>query len=92
MRFSDIFKNVRGISYKVLVQTLRELERDGLITRCSFRHQVPPRVEYELSQLGRNFLQTSTPLWKWVVSKIGEFEKARLEFMRCADGIEKPGN
>lgn len=79
IRFKDIFERVNGISYKVLDQTLKGLERDGLIIKRAFKKQVPPRTEYELSPLGRGLLQASTPLWKWIVSTAPQFEQARVE-------------
>jgi DNA-binding HxlR family transcriptional regulator len=51
-RFRDLRTAVEGISGKVLTETLRDLERDGLVTRHVFA-EVPPRVEYELTELGR---------------------------------------
>lgn len=55
LRFSELRNRVDGITPKVMTQTLRALERDGLITREVFA-EVPPRVEYELTDLGRDLL------------------------------------
>ena len=53
VRFSQLRSRIEGITPKVLTQTLRALERDGLVTRTVFA-EVPPRVEYELTDLGRD--------------------------------------
>ena len=55
MRFTEVLRSVDGISQRMLTRTLRELERDGLITREVFA-EVPPRVEYEVTQLGLTLL------------------------------------
>lgn len=55
LRFSELRKRIDGITPKVMTQTLRALERDGIITREVFA-EVPPRVEYELTELGRDLL------------------------------------
>lgn len=55
LRFSQLRTRIEGITPKVMTQTLRALERDGLITREVFA-EVPPRVEYELTDLGRDLL------------------------------------
>jgi len=55
LRFSQLRSKVEGITPKVLTQTLRALERDGLLTRKVFA-EVPPRVEYDLTELGRDLL------------------------------------
>jgi len=79
LRFSRVRERVEGISQKVLTQTLRRLERDGLITRTLYP-QVPPRVEYDLTPLGRDLLHQVTPLWRWVAEKVGAFGAARNRF------------
>jgi DNA-binding HxlR family transcriptional regulator len=79
LRFSRVRERVEGISQKVLTQTLRRLERDGLITRTLYP-QVPPRVEYDLTPLGRDLLHQVTPLWRWVAEKVGAFGAARSRF------------
>ena len=78
-RFSRIRESVEGISQKVLTQTLRQLERDGLITRTVFP-EVPPRVEYELTSLGRALLKRTLPAWNWIVTQVPKLERARAAF------------
>jgi DNA-binding HxlR family transcriptional regulator len=79
MRFSRVMEQVEGVSQKSLTKTLRQLERDGLITRVVFP-EVPPRVEYTISALGIAMLEQVHPLWMWTVENLGKFEKARQQY------------
>jgi DNA-binding HxlR family transcriptional regulator len=79
MRFSRIQDGVDGISQKSLTKTLRALERDGLITRQIFA-QVPPRVEYAITALGSEMLDSVAPLWLWVAKSVQRFEDCRATF------------
>jgi len=74
-----VLERVEGVSQKVLTQTLRKLERDGLVTRTLYP-QVPPRVEYQLTDLGQALLQQVAPVWRWVAENIAAFETARVRF------------
>jgi DNA-binding HxlR family transcriptional regulator len=76
LRFSRVMATVEGISQKSLTKTLRQLERDGLVTRKVFA-EVPPRVEYALTELGMELLEHVEPLWSWVAKCVGEFARAR---------------
>jgi DNA-binding HxlR family transcriptional regulator len=76
MRFGDIRSAVDGISGKVLTETLRDLERDGLVTRQVFA-EVPPRVEYELTDLGRTLHAPLEALGRWAEAHIAEVLTAR---------------
>lgn len=80
VRYNFIHGKVKGISHKMLVQTLHTLQRNGLVIKQKNSHQVPPKSEYQLTPLGRELLQATTPLWKWVVSCIKLFEQARIDF------------
>lgn len=73
LRFSRLLERVEGISQKVLTQTLRTLESDGLIIRTLYP-QVPPRVEYELTPLGRDLLMQVVSLWRWIVGHLNDFD------------------
>ena len=73
LRFSRLLERVEGISQKVLTQTLRTLERDGLVIRTLYP-QVPPRVEYELTPLGRDLLMQVVALWRWIVGHLDDFD------------------
>ncbi|MFE0023394.1 winged helix-turn-helix transcriptional regulator [Amycolatopsis sp. NPDC059021] len=81
LRFTEIGKRVDGISQKVLTQTLRSLVRDGILTRTAYP-VIPPRVEYELTPLGRNLSEPLDMLDRWARSHMGEVERARDAFDR----------
>lgn len=81
LRFSRLQEQVNGISQKMLTKSLRELERDGLITRTMYM-EVPPRVEYELTELGRGLLIQILPLWTWILDQSEDFKRARNAFDR----------
>lgn len=76
LRFSRVLERVEDISQKVLTQTLRTLESDGLVIRTLYP-QVPPRVEYELTPLGRELLMQVVSLWRWIVVHLHEFDAAK---------------
>jgi DNA-binding HxlR family transcriptional regulator len=71
VRFGELKRRVQGISEKMLIQQLRELEADGLIRREVF-HQVPPRVEYSATKLGASLNDALTPLCKWGERHLGD--------------------
>ena len=81
VRFSRIMESVEGITQKSLTKTLRGLERDGLITRKVFA-EVPPRVEYAITELGSAMLDNVAPLWLWVAKRVREFQDCRVGFDR----------
>ncbi|WP_345150520.1 winged helix-turn-helix transcriptional regulator [Gluconacetobacter asukensis] len=64
-RFSELERAVPGISQRMLSSTLKTLERDGMVTRELFP-EVPPRVEYEMTDLGRSLLRPTQGLVDWV--------------------------
>jgi DNA-binding HxlR family transcriptional regulator len=70
---------VGGISQRMLTLTLRGLERDGLVTRTVFP-TIPPRVDYELTDLGRGLWQPVEALGKWAADHQPEIEAARAKF------------
>lgn len=76
LRFRDLRTTVDGISAKVLTETLRDLERDGLVTRHVYA-EVPPRVEYELTELGRTLHMPLEALGRWAEEHIEEVLAAR---------------
>src|SRR5216683_6896686 len=63
-RFGELRRMVPGISEKMLIQALKEMELDGIVTRKDFR-EVPPRVEYSLTAFGRDLAEASRPLCDW---------------------------
>lgn len=78
-RFSYLEKTIPGISQRMLTLTLRHLERDGLIKREIFP-QVPPRVEYELTALGRSLLEPMQAIINWVGRYWNEVKDARAAY------------
>ncbi len=83
MRFARVLEAVEGISQKVLTRTLRQLECDGFITRTLYP-QVPPRVEYALTDLGKDLLNQIAPLFTWVITEVRSFQAARTRFAERA--------
>jgi DNA-binding HxlR family transcriptional regulator len=81
-RFSEIKREVGGISQRMLTLTLRALERDGLVTR-TVTPSIPPRVDYELTDLGRSLLAPVQALGAWALSNRESIEQARRRF----DGV-----
>lgn len=74
-RFSQIRRSVAGISQKMLTQTLRGLERDGLVTRTVYA-EVPPRVEYELTDAGRTLRAPLKALEQWSIDHFGDIKRS----------------
>jgi len=70
LRFSEVARRVEGVSPKVLTQTLRALERDGLVTR-TVHPVVPPRVEYRLTDAGTSLRRPLKVLEEWAVEHLG---------------------
>ncbi len=79
LRFSALRRAIQGISQRMLTLTLRGLERDGLLTRSVFP-DVPPRVEYELTRLGRTLLEPVQVLGRWAGEHGPEITQARATF------------
>jgi DNA-binding HxlR family transcriptional regulator len=79
MRNGDLMRLIEGVSQKMLTQTLRTLESNGLVRRIDYL-EVPPRVEYELTDLGRSLADALRKLDSWVEAHIAEVEVAREEF------------
>ena len=63
-RYGELKRAVRGVSDKMLIQQLKELEADGIVTRNDYR-EVPPRVDYTLTPLGHSLAEALTPLCNW---------------------------
>jgi DNA-binding HxlR family transcriptional regulator len=79
MRFSELARQIDGVSQKMLTQTLRGLERDGLVTR-TVHPEVPPRVEYELTDTGRTLIAPLASLDAWAREHIGTIVSARATY------------
>lgn len=78
-RFNELRRMIGGISQKMLTQTLRDLERDGLVKRTIYP-EVPPRVEYELTRLGRTLCAPLGSLTQWAHDHIDEVKRAQAGF------------
>ena len=83
LRFSRLMDRVEGVSQKSLTATLRHLERDGLINRTVVV-QVPIRVDYDATDLGRTMVAQVHPLWMWVAVNLQSVAEARRMFDRRA--------
>ena len=81
LRFSGLQRRVGGVSQKMLTKTLRQLERDGLVTR-RVHAAVPPRVDYKLTPLGESLGESVCGLWMWVGKHMREVERARRAYDR----------
>jgi DNA-binding HxlR family transcriptional regulator len=75
-RFSQLQREIEGISQKMLTQTLRSLERDGLITRTVYA-EVPPRVQYELTDLGKTLCAPIAAIHAWAETYITAVSQAQ---------------
>ena len=78
-RYGELASTIEGISQKMLTQTLRGLERDGLITR-TVHASVPPRVDYELTRLGRTLSAPLYALEAWARDHMGDVVAARSKY------------
>ncbi|WP_244558262.1 helix-turn-helix domain-containing protein [Tardiphaga sp. OK246] len=78
-RFNELKRMIGGISQRMLTLTLRGLERDGLVTRTVFP-TVPPRVDYELTDLGRGLSDPVMKLGAWAQQHLPDIDTARKNF------------
>ena len=79
LRFSELKRKVSGISQRMLTRTLRNLERDGLVSRKVYP-TVPPRVDYQLTTLGMTLLDNVMQLADWVVEHSSSISASREKF------------
>jgi DNA-binding HxlR family transcriptional regulator len=79
LRFAELRRAIDGISQKMLTSTLRDLERDGLVTRKLYA-SVPPKVEYTLTPLGGSLVNKVEELCRWAEANVDQVLKARKEF------------
>jgi DNA-binding HxlR family transcriptional regulator len=80
-RYSELSRTIAGVSQKMLTQTLRTLERDGLVTR-TITPAVPVRVDYQLTPLGRTLLPVVRAIKDWSETHIAEVQAARAAYGR----------
>ncbi|WP_082600972.1 helix-turn-helix domain-containing protein [Agromyces sp. Root81] len=79
LRFTELQRKIDGISHRMLTQTLRSLERDGLVTRTSYP-EIPPRVEYAATALGRSLSEPVIELARWAAAHHTDILDAREAF------------
>lgn len=80
LRFGELKKGINGISQRMLTVTLKHLERDGLLTRTVYP-QIPPKVEYQLTDLGRSLLGQLIQLSSWASENLNRILHAREEYI-----------
>lgn len=91
LRFTRLSELVEGVSQKMLTQTLRQMERDGLIIR-TVHPVVPPKVEYKLTGLGLSLGAAFCGVWVWAEQNLKQVEKARIEFDEKAERMSTPSS
>ncbi|HWU02968.1 MAG TPA: helix-turn-helix domain-containing protein [Novosphingobium sp.] len=79
LRFTEISRAVPAISQKMLTQTLRQMERDGMVTR-HVHALVPPRVDYALTDLGHTLSAAFCGVWLWAEANLARIEQARADY------------
>jgi DNA-binding HxlR family transcriptional regulator len=84
-RFNELRRRVQGVTQKVLTQTLRDLERLGLVSRKIYA-EVPPRVEYSLTPLGRSLVKVLDEIKAWTESHAPDVLQAQQRFDRLQAG------
>ena len=83
-RFNTILRTIGGVSHRMLTLTLRGLERDGLVTRTMFP-TIPPKVEYELTEIGRSLIEPLMTLSAWGRKNRSAIEEARARYDALAE-------
>ncbi|MEM9290254.1 MAG: helix-turn-helix domain-containing protein [Acidobacteriota bacterium] len=83
LRFNELRRLTIGISQRMLTQQLRQLERDGVVKREQFL-EIPPRVEYSLTDLGRSLSAVESAIDAWGDAHMDEVEEARIRYDREA--------
>src|SRR3569832_271414 len=89
MRFNELRHSIGGISQRMLTLTLRNLERDGLVTRTVYP-EIPPRVEYQLTELGRTLTDPLDTLWNWAARHMHSVNESRETYDRNHTAAEEP--
>lgn len=79
LRFSEMKRGIGGISQRMLTLTLRNLERDGLVTR-TVTPSIPPRVDYELTELGHSLAGPIQAVGAWAFGNLARIETAQSEY------------
>ncbi len=84
-RHNELRRQISGISQKMLTQTLRSLENDGIVMRKIYR-VVPPMVEYSLTPLGRSLIEPLEAICRWAEKHLPELEAARARSQKAKHG------
>lgn len=84
LRFNAMVRLIGGVSQRMLTLTLRNLEKDGLVTRTVYP-TIPPRVDYELTPLGRTLIEPLGVLSEWAQEHLREMESSRIAYARRKD-------
>ncbi len=90
MRFNELRREIGGVSQRMLTLTLRGLERDGLVSRTVYP-TVPPRVDYELTKLGRSLLEPIVGIAAWARTNRAKIEHARETYDKSGQHDVKAG-
>jgi DNA-binding HxlR family transcriptional regulator len=86
MRYAELQRAIGGISQKMLTQTLRSLERDGLVRR-TVHPVIPPKVEYSLTRLGRTLIEPLHALCRWSEKHLAELQANRAQAKATREGL-----
>jgi DNA-binding HxlR family transcriptional regulator len=78
-RFNELRREIPSVSQRMLTLTLRNLERDGLVSR-TVTPSIPPRVDYELTELGRSLLPPISGLTQWAMDNVGAIHEAQADY------------
>jgi DNA-binding HxlR family transcriptional regulator len=78
-RFSELRRSITGVSQRMLTLMLRNLERDGLVRRV-VTPSIPPRVDYELTDLGRSLCEPVQALGNWALANIDAISASQMEY------------
>ena len=84
LRFNELRHAIGGISQRMLTLTLRNLERDGMVTRTVYP-EIPPRVEYQLTELGVTLRVPLRALWDWAAENQDEVKASRGRYDRMKE-------
>lgn len=87
LRFNELMRKIPGVSHRMLTLTLRGLEEDGLVKRTAYA-TVPPRVDYELTQLGASLKDSLSTLASWATDKRPQIEAARRVYETARAAVD----
>lgn len=88
MRFSELLRNIEGVSQKMLTTTLRDLEKDGFVTR-TVTPSIPPRVDYELTDMGVELQGPIRAIGDWAHANRHRVDEARRRFAERAEEMRR---